>query len=365
MTGATSGGTALHRYEPDYALPPGDIISEHLEEHGMTQVEMARRLGITTKHMNQVIGGSASLSNELAIKLERVTGVPARFWNSLEANYQDFLAREREEVDLSADIPWLDELPIKELIKQGHLADRRREPIEQLREVLRFFGVAGRSSFDDMVASAAYRRSRTFESDRYAVAAWLRVGEIQASGVHCAPFDKATFRSALRDIRGLTKIVDPDVWLPRLVEHCATAGVVVLLVPEIGKTRLSGAARWLAPDKALIQLSLRGKWAEAFWFSFFHEAGHLLLHSKKQTFVDDGQVSDEIEAEADRFAREFLIPDDFKDRLATLKTVAQVRSFADELGVGTGIVAGRLHKDNLIPKDWFNKPEIHPRYKFT
>ena len=364
MNSAKLGGTALYRYEPDYAIPPGELIAEFIEEQGMTQVELARRLGVTAKHLNQLIGGSASLSNELAIALERVTGTPARFWNSLEANFQDFEAREREVENLSADLPWLDELPVKKLIAQGHIADKRTRPIDQLREILKFFGVAGRSSFEEVCASAAYRKSSAYASDQHAVAAWLRVGEIRATNVRCAAYDKGTFRTSLQRIRQLTTIVDPKDWLPQLTHLCAVAGVVVLLVPPIGKSRVSGAARWLTPEKALIQLSLRGRWAEAFWFTFFHEAAHLLLHSKKRTFIDDDHESDDLEAEANRFALDFLIPPEYLPRLATLKSASSIRRFSAEIGVGTGIVAGRLHKENLIPKTWFNKADIHPRYTF-
>lgn len=364
MNSAKTGGTALYRYEPDYAIPPGEVIAEFIEEQGMTQVELARRLGVTTKHLNQLVGGTVSLSNEIAIALERVTGAPARFWNAIEANFQDFEAREREAEDLRADLPWLEELPLKELIAQGHVADKRARPIDQLREVLKFFGVAGRSSFDEVCASAAYRKSSAYTSDQYAIAAWLRVGEIRATDVRCPDFDKTAFRAALREVRGLTRIEDPNLWLPQLTKLCAATGVVVLLVPPIGKSRVSGAARWLTPEKALIQLSLRGRWAEAFWFTFFHEAAHILLHSKKRTFIDDDNGSDELEVEADRFALDFLIPREHLPRLGTLRTAADVRRFAAEIGVGSGIVAGRLHKENLIPKNWFNKADIHPRYTF-
>src|SRR5688572_3843959 len=119
MTSATPGGTALYRFEPDYTVPPGELIADFLEEEGMTQVELARRLGITTKHLNQFIAGSATLSNELAILLERVTGISSRLLNSMEADYQDFNARERETVDLADQVGWLDELPVKDLIKRG------------------------------------------------------------------------------------------------------------------------------------------------------------------------------------------------------------------------------------------------------
>lgn len=364
MNSAQAHNPALYPYEPDYAVPPGEILSEVLEEQGMTQVELARRLGISVKHLNQVISGAASLSSELAILLERVTGVSARLWNGLEANYQDFKARLEESEELAPDVEWLKELPVKDMIKRGYIEDRRADPIGQLREVLAFFGVARRATFDDVCASAAYRKSKAYDSDPNAIAVWLRAGEREATDVECNPFDKGSFRTALTEARALTQLHDPSEWLRPLKTLCQDAGVALVLIPEIGKTRLSGAARWLSPEKALIQLSLRGRWAEAFWFTFFHEAGHILLHSKKRTFIDDGKDTDGLEEEANAFARDFLIPPRYLDQLATLKSSNAVRAFARDLGIGTGIVAGRLHKENLIPPQWFTKPDIHPRYVF-
>ncbi len=364
MTSATPGGTALYRFEPDYTVPPGELIADFLEEEGMTQVELARRLGITTKHLNQFIAGSATLSNELAILLERVTRISSRLLNSMEADYQDFNAREREAVDLADQVGWLDELPLKDLIKRGHIADMKKDRVGQLREVLRFFGVAQRSSFDEVCASAAYRKSKAYESDPNAVATWLRIGELEASAIECAAFDKAKFRSVLDDARALTKLVDPEQWVPELTRLCAAAGVAVVFVQEIGKTRLSGATMWLTPEKAMIVLSLRGSWAEGFWFTFFHEAAHVLLHSKKRAFIDNGSTDGELEEEADEFALDHLIPRRYVPQLAELKSAAAVRMFADRIGVGSGIVAGRLHRENLIPANWFAGADIHPRYKF-
>ena len=79
--------------------------------------------------------------------------------------------------------------------------------------------------------------------------------------------------------------------------------------------RASGASRWVSPSKAIIQLSLRYRWEDHFWFSFFHEGAHVYLHGKRQAFIDlptareDGGVADgELEAEANRFAADILIP---------------------------------------------------------
>src|SRR5439155_11319246 len=164
-------------------------------------------------------------------------------------------------------------------------------------------------------------------------------------------FDARRFREALVEIRALTT-KRPEVALRRLKTVCAQAGVAVVFLPDIGKTRTSGAARWLTPTKGLIQLSDRFKADDQFWFSFFHEAAHLLLHSKKELFVSDGagaNVSDEEEEEANVFAATHLIPRRYAPRLRTLRTDDDVRAFAHELGIAPGIVVGRLHREELGP----------------
>src|SRR5439155_25054535 len=126
-------------------------------------------------------------------------------------------------------------------------------------------------------------------------------------------------RAVLAEIRDLTMWDDVGTAADRLVELCASAGVAVVFVGEIGKTRASGAARWLTPTKALIQLSLRHKSDDHLWFSFFHEAAHILLHSKKETFIHEGQNGphpvEELELEADAFATNGLIPRRFDSEL--------------------------------------------------
>ena len=169
----------------------------------------------------------------------------------------------------------------------------------------------------------------------------------EAMLIETEPFNERRFRRALVEIRELT-IKNPQFALKRLQAICATAGVAVVLLPELVKTRTSGAARWLTPIKALIQLSDRHKADDHFWFSFFHEAGHLLLHSKKETFITaDATKMDREEQEANAFAEAQLIPRRYERRLRSLHTDADVRAFAHELGIAPGIVVGRLHSDEL------------------
>lgn len=330
------------RYEPDEVLPPGETLAEVLEEAGMTQAELAQRTGLSTKHINQIIKGLAPITTETALLFERATGVRARIWSNLEIAYREHLSRREEEKTLLADVAWLDELPVKELIKRGFV-DNVVEPVERVRSVCRFFGVANRHAWETLWHKPThYRTSQAFNSDPGAVAAWLRIGEILAARITCRPFDHARLKALLPEVRDLTCEPEPSLWLPSLVSRCAEVGVAVVVVREVKGARINGAARWLTPDKALIQLSLRHRWNDIFWFTFFHEVAHLLLHSKKETFINEADGHSGVEQEADGFAAQALIPRRYEARLFGLNTEDEVRRFAAEIGVAPGIVVGRL-----------------------
>lgn len=349
-------------YRPDYAIPPGDTLRSTLGELGMTQADLAARAGLSLKHVNQIVQGIAAITHETALLLEKVTGVSARTWNSLEASYRDRLARVDDRESLLADTAWLRELPIAELQRRGRLG-KGTDDLTQLEDACRFFGVANRSSWEKVWRDplASFRRSQTFKSDAGAVAAWLRIGELDAQAIETQPFDAHQFRRVLDEIRALT-IEPPEAFVPRLRDLCAASGVAVVFVPEIKGTRCWGAARWVNPNKALIELSLRYKSDDHLWFSFFHEAAHLLLHGKKELFITTDRFTDQAEDEANRFASTFLIPKKHEPRLSTL-TLQEVPEFAHELGIAPGIVIGRLQKERLL--NWNEGNTLKRRFQFV
>lgn len=340
-------------FQPDYAVPPGETIADMLDERDMTQAELARRLGVSGKHTNQVINGTAAISPDLALGLEKVLGVPATFWLTREALYQGKLAEQQEREQLRPAQSWAARFPIAELRKRDFLPKDARGP-ELVAHLLRYLGVADPTRWAD--PTVAYRASRKFESDAYALSAWLRQGELEAGRIECEPFDAERFTDALHDIRSLTRR-DPADWHPELVQVCAEAGVALVVVREFPKARANGAARWLSSTKALIQLSIRYRWEDVFWFTFFHEAAHVLMHRKKQVFVEppktlkrEGADPDvlRLEDEADRFASRMLIPPQLEKRLTRL-TLAEIPAFAEKAGVAPAIVVGRLQHEGLLP----------------
>ncbi|MCC5661427.1 helix-turn-helix domain-containing protein [Nostoc sp. XA010] len=349
-------------FTPDWVSPPGDTIADLLEERDWTQVQLAERLGYTTKHISQLINGKAPINEETALKLERVLGSTTAFWLSREAQYRAGLARIEEENRLKGWTSWLDELPVKELMNQGvipkcHLTAKNKPAL--VKKLLQFFGVASPEDWQNYYVGmeVAFRRTRQEQSDIGAISAWLRLGEIEAEKRDCSKYSKPKFEKAVQEIRSLT-VLPQEEFEPQIQQLCQEAGVVLVLVPSIKRSHVSGVARWLNPHKALIQLSLYGKTNDRFWFNFFHEAAHILLHDKENIFLDEWDSGESLESEpeheANQWSREFLIPPEYEGELTQLKSKNDVIDFAERIGIHRAIVVGRLQHDNLIPLSWMN-----------
>ena len=352
----------LQPFTPDWISPPGETIADLIEERDWSQADLAKRLGYTSKHMSLLINGKASITEETALKLENVLGSSASFWLSRDAQYRAKLAQQGAEVDCQQWASWLDELPVKELMAQGVIQKQRNDDKNKsgiVRELLRFFGVASPEEWRSCYASmeVAFRRTRTEQSDVGAISAWLRLGEIQAEGLNVPKYNKAKFEAAVQAIRQLT-LLPPEEFVTQMQQLCRDAGVVFFLVPAIPRAHTSGVTRWLNPHKAMIQLSLYGKTNDRFWFTFFHEAAHILLHGKKEIFLDEFDGGEKIESqqeiEADQWAKEFLIPPEYESELSKLRSKESVNAFANKLGIHPGIVVGRLQHEKVIPIDWMN-----------
>jgi Zn-dependent peptidase ImmA (M78 family) len=252
-------------------------------------------------------------------------------------------------------VGWLKEFPIKAMIDQGWIDEAGNE-VDQLNKLLHFFGIAWPKQWGELWRESAvnFRKSAAFESDLKALSAWLRQGELEAQQIRCQPFDEDTFRHYLaNEIRNLT-VQPPEIFQDELERLCALSGVAVVFVPQLPKARVSGATRWLHKDKALIQLSLRYKTDDHLWFTFFHEAGHILLHGKRDIFLEADGNTNEKEKEANKFSREILIPKEHLKRFLKQKKPSPrskngIRLFARELGIAPGIVVGRLQHDGHLP----------------
>jgi HTH-type transcriptional regulator/antitoxin HigA len=322
-----------------------------MEDRGLSQAELSRRLGRPTQAVNEIVAGKKEITEDTALELERVLQVPAHIWLAREARYREYLARQRAADSHKAQLPWLEAFPLKALQDAGVLPAGRLVASfkEQLVEpLLRFFGVASPAGWTAQYhrLQAHFRRAKPAQqTDVAAITAWLRMGELAAARLQTADYSAAALEVALPAMRALS-LQPPDAIAAGLTRLCAQAGVALVFVPALPGTHVTGVARWVG-GKPLIQLSLLGKWNDGFWFSFFHEVGHVLKHPTRAVFLDDASSGDTVlsaeEQEANRFAEEVLVPRARQAELQHLPlTAADIEAFAQDLGLHPGIVVGQL-----------------------
>jgi addiction module HigA family antidote len=342
------------------------LLEQELEHRRLSQADFARRIARTPKLVSEIISGKNPVEPETAIQFERVLGIGADVWLRMEAQFRLHNARLAEREELSAYEQWVKDFPVKELMNWG-LIRKSGTRAERAHDLLTFFGVASHAAFKRRYANVAvhYRRSARMKASRTSLLTWLRFGEIQASQETVATYSKAEFQRALLEIRNLTN-ERIEQFLPKIKELCAQSGVAFVLIPPLPKTCLSGAAYWRQATTPVIQQSLRHKTNDHFWFTFFHEAAHVLLHSSKALYADDENgKGDALEEEANNFATEVLVGRKvFAAFIAENPHGAEaVKEFAAKNQIHPGIIVGMLQHHGVIP--WSHLNYLKARFAWT
>ena len=358
-------------FAPMWAVPPGRTIIDLMQSRGIPSTRMARSLDMSEDEFDSFLHGKCALTVTIAKRLESELGGSAAFWLSREEQYREQLATLTDRVDPDSYEyqAWLRSLPLTQMQELGWVKPTR-DKREKLRRCLEFFDVpnldAWRRTYADTKGAAAFRTSDTFEEDEVATAVWLRRGELEAEKIECKKWSPELFESQLPEIRALTKIPSPSEFLPKLQQLCAEAGVAVAIVKAPKGCRASGATFFGGPDKAVLLLSGRYLSDDQFWFSFFHEAGHLVLHWDADLVIletSDGPMSPQ-EEEANKFATEKLIPPHLQTRLpAASKSLKGIMRLARDAGVSYGIVVGQMQFRGLVSQKIYNN--LKNRYKWN
>lgn len=349
----------LHDFRPDWASPPGHTIADILEEREISFKEFARRMDMPLLRARELMCGSASVDVAIARKLECLLGPSTDFWLRRESQYQFDTKRLEARFTGPQATEWLRELPLADMVRFGWI-DRARTAEAKLRACLNFFGVSDidtwRERYSGALAVASFRNSTAFDANSAAVAAWLRRAELSSDRISCKPWDAGEFRETLPQIKRLTRRKDPTAFLPELRRLCSNCGVAIVIVRAPVGCRASGATQFLSTDKAMIALSFRYLSDDQFWFTFFHEAGHLLLHGRDALFLEDGSdVTSREEGEANEFAVKTLIPEELVSTLENLRAdMRDVIRFAQAAGVSPGIVVGQLQYHGRVAPNRLN-----------
>lgn len=332
----------------DLLSKPGESILETIDHLKMTQVELAERMGRTPSKVNDLINAKEPITMTTALQLEKVLGIDAAYWINRETLYREKLARIEQAEEFESSIEWLNLIPYKQLKEKGYIKSTKPDAA-MVEEALTFFGVASKNQWEEMYrnkyGTMQFRKSSAHQTALGSISAWLRIGELEIQKTEFPVFDKNLFKEVLKQAKQLVR-KHPENFAERLQEICKTAGVAVVYTPCLPKAPVSGAVRWIGGNP-LIQITDRYRTNDHFWFTFFHEAAHILLHGKKEIFIEefDGyELDNERETEANNFAANYLLPDSFIDKVTGKISEELIRAVAREYETHPSIVLARLQK---------------------
>ena len=355
-------------FTPRVIYHPGVTLAEKLEELGMSAKEFSVRTKKPEKTINAVLKGNSSLTPDMAVAFESVTGIPANFWMQKQQKYNEYVARQKREKFLEESVAWSKQFPLSEMEKRGWLKPEDKTPQAKVVALFSYFAVSSKEAWEDYYfhqqLKVAFRISLSQTKNPFAVSAWLRRGELQAALIPMdVDYSPDLLRRTLPEMKRL--VIDSSREMPKkLQDVCAKCGIKLIYTECLPKAPISGATRWIQ-NVPCIQLSGRYKTQDRFWFNFFHEIGHILLHGKKDIFLEDIDYSTyqkEKEEEADKFASETLLDSKQEQELVRQVhfTKESVLRFSEKFNTAPSIIVGRLQHKSLLSFKALNdmKPNI-------
>lgn len=348
-----------YKFEPDYITHPGETLKEKLEEIGMSQKEFAVRVGKPVKTISEIVNGKSAVVPETAVRFEKVLGIPASYWLLHQSNYDEFLARQKRKKEIEENVVWVNKFPYPEMAKQG-LVKPTRKAIEKTEELFRFFNISSYRSWEDIYIEKrlplSFRKSLKGNKDRHAISVLLRISEIEADRTgSLSAYDEKKFKDSLPKLKSIV-VSKQNGYLTSVVKICAEAGVKLIFVPYLKKTNIFGVVRWI-DGWPVVLMTDRNKRSDIFWFSLFHEFGHIILHgNKKSVFLDSDttSVDDEYEKQADEFASSILLKkSDYEEIINRINleddqaiVISRLRTYVIEFDTHLDIILGRLLRHN-------------------
>ncbi|MDR6426714.1 plasmid maintenance system antidote protein VapI [Variovorax paradoxus] len=316
---------------------------------------MADALGLSRDELPRLFNGDLPITADRAKSLAEIFNASARFWLAREAQYRRDLQALREDARR-----WISSLPFADMTRFGWLKTANSSD-DKFKFALDFFGVSTVDEWRDAWLSeqaglTAYRTSPVFAAQSASVVAWLRQGEVAAEELRTAPWSREGFEHLLPTLKPLTRVREPAEFIPQLQQRCATCGVAVVIVRTPKGCPASGATR-VKNGQAILQLSVRYLRDDSFWFTFFHEAGHLMLHEDRLflEWPSRRELESHEENEANEFAGKVLIPPSHEAALRALPhEFKSIMRFARDLSISPGVVVGQLQHRGLVPPDKLN-----------
>lgn len=345
---------SINQYFPESVTHPGEILLEALEERNLGSKEFAVKTGKPEKTISAVLNGESSITPDMAVLFEQVLKIPANFWLEAQRNFDEYIAKVSYQQTLVDAENWARSFPYAKMANFGWVP-KTAKITEKVIHLFSFFEVANVKAWEDYYINqklqVAFRISLKDQENATAIASWLRQGELQAAQLSVPPFDKKKLKEILPELKKIMAI-QPDDFFIQLQNVCAQAGVKVVHTPCLPKTAIHGSTRWVN-GVPLIQLSGRYRRNDIFWFTFFHEVGHILLHGKKYISLENIDYmgeNEQYEEEANEFAANIILSDKEEAEICSNEQLDSdlIKMYAKKFGTHPASIIGRLQHNKII-----------------
>lgn len=334
----------------DFIIHPGETIKEVLEEKQMNQEELAIRTGFSPKHVSEVVNGKKGISPSFAKSLEYVLGMPASFWINLQGIYDKEILeyKEQEEIDEN-------ELSIvkslKSLINYAEnmgIMTKTKNVISQIIELRNICNVNNLTYINNLVTSqVAFRKSQTIETNVYVLYVWLRICELIAEKSNLVnEYNENELKANIENIKKCM-FLEINKSIEELKRIFAGCGITFQVVKNFAGAPVQGFIKKI-DNKIILSMTIRRSFADEFWFTLFHEIGHLLNGDIVSTqFIDYADSKSDMEDKADKFASNTLINEEDYNQFIEKGdlTEEEIIKFARVQQVQPFIVVGRIQKE--------------------
>lgn len=350
----------------DLIIHPGETIKELLEEKNMTQEELAIRTSYSAKHISEVLSGKKDISSKFANALEYVFGIPMEFWINLQGIYD----KEIIELDKLNNIEENELNVLKELkdivkyCEEAKIIDKGLNKSLTVLNMRKFLNVNNLTAIPNLpLQQVAFRGSKKIKVNVNVLYAWKRICEYLTEDINVInKFDKEVLKEKCEDIKK-TMFLEPNEMIAKLKSIFLDCGIAFEVVHNFVGAPVQGYIE-KRKDKILLCMTIRQSFSDIFWFTLFHEVGHLLNDDFSNQYIDYTFIESETEKNADIFARNVLINDDdykifMKNNKFDIKTI---NNFAKTQNVIPGIVIGRIENDL---NDYTFMATYRERYKWV
>lgn len=345
-------------YQELITFHPGYYVKDLIEDLAMTQDELAKRLQTTSKTVSDLVNGKINLTDEMAMKLSIVFGTSVNMWLNLNKTYIEKKIEIDRRVFDDEQIALIKNIDYKFWVNLG-LVDPVTRAIDKVKELQRYFQVSNLAVLQRRDFLVQFRTAIDEVNDTNIVSAnaWVQTAINMGRDIDVDPFDIKKLKAAIPVIRKMTTQSASEFY-PTLKNLLASCGVVLVLLPNLKNCGVNGAVKWMSKEKVILAINDRRKYADTFWFSLFHELGHvlqkrltmLIVSKQNEDLLEEDKLLQKLEEEADDFAQNILIPkDEYNDFInQSIFTEYSIKKFANKINIHPGIIIGRLQKDNLL-----------------